>query len=83
LVQPTKVDGVPIIPREVLCDDDWRVRNRWLRDNGFDPTNVREMHPILDASWAAHGIEPADRKRVVIGSLERARLRAEREDGDQ
>ena len=79
-MEPPRVDGVPVMPRDVLTSDDWRARNRWLREHGCDPAKWPEVRAILLASEAAHGIESSQRRLTVAGALERARQAHE---GDQ
>lgn len=80
LPPPSPGNGLPILPRHLI--DHPRLsgaelrevsaeRIAWFRANGIDPANWSEVHPILLASWEAHGIPER-------GALERHRLQLNR-----
>lgn len=70
---PSNVGGVPVMPLELVerglpgaeRAQQVRAQAEWFRAHGINPADWRQVHPVLLASWKAHGIP---------SSLERARL---------
>lgn len=65
-----------ILPLELLrggdaADDSARVRgrNKWFRDRGVDPGDWGKVHPVLVASWRAHGIPSSALDRVWASAV--------------
>jgi hypothetical protein len=80
-VAPVLADGVePVLPRELTYYDQdsgrtfrehHRAKAEWLRSHGVDPTDWRQLSPVLLASKRAHARTPAelaalDRQRLIV-----------------